>query len=89
MRLALVALIVIDLWILYSTGRKERYEKSAEWKVYGTMGCGWTRKQLKYMEDKGISYEFIDCDSGDCAGMDAFPTLVGPKGKKIVGYKEV
>ena len=89
MRWALIALVVIDAWILYSTGKKEGYEEKADWTVYGTMGCGWTRKQLKYMEEKGVSHVFVDCDSGDCAGMNAFPTLVGPDGKKIIGYKEV
>ena len=89
---ALLALLIIDVMILYSTAKKEQYheeEKKADWTVYGTMGCGWTRKQLKYMEDKKISHVFVDCDSGDCGAMNAFPTMVGPDGKKIIGYKEV
>ena len=24
-----------------------------EWTVYGSMGCGWTRKQLEYFKGKG------------------------------------
>lgn len=61
----------------------------ADWTVYGTMGCGWTRKQLDYMKKKGVTHTFVDCDKEGCPGMDAFPTMVHKSGEKIVGYKEV
>ena len=81
----LVALAIgVALFLLYrnKTGGKK-------WTVYGTMGCGWTRKQLDYMKKTGTPYTFVDCDKGGCDGMTAFPTLKGPNGKKIVGYNEV
>ena len=60
-----------------------------QWTVYGTMGCGWTRKQLDHMKKNGKPYRFVDCDKEDCPGMEAFPTLVSPNGEKTVGYSEV
>jgi hypothetical protein len=60
----------------------------AKYTIYGTMGCGWTRKQLEYMEKSGKPFTFVDCDKGECAGMTAFPTTVDPSGKKTVGYKQ-
>jgi len=53
------------------------------------MGCGWTRKQLDHMKKNGKPHRFVDCDTEECSGMDAYPTLVGPNGEKIVGYSEV
>jgi hypothetical protein len=58
------------------------------WTVYGTNGCGWTRKQIEVMKSKQIPYTFVDCDKEDCKGAEAFPTLVDSSGKKTVGFKE-
>ena len=62
----------------------------AGWKVYGTNGCGWTRKQLEVMDEKKVSHQFVDCDQDheSCAGMTGFPTLVDPDGNKTVGFKQ-
>jgi hypothetical protein len=60
----------------------------ASWTVYGTNGCGWTRKQLEVMKSKNVPHKFIDCDKEDCKGAEAFPTLVDPSGQKTVGFKE-
>lgn len=60
-----------------------------EWTIYGTMGCGWTRKQLDYMKQKNKSFTFVDCDSGDCPDVEGFPTMIHSSGERIVGYKEV
>lgn len=59
------------------------------WEVYGSMACGWTRKQLDHLKSLSIPYKFIDCSGGKCPGIDAFPTLKQPQsGKTIVGYNE-
>ena len=91
--IAAILLLIINIMILMNMGAKpEKNESSAGkngWTVYGTMGCGWTRKQLKYMNDKGIAHTFVDCDKGECNEMKAFPTMKGPNGEKIVGFKEV
>ena len=87
--IALFAAILIVVIILYglqpATSRKE---SGNGWKIYGTMGCGWTRKQIDYMKEKGKPYTFIDFSKGGCDGMKAFPTSVSPTGEKVVGFKE-
>lgn len=88
--IALLVLLALDIYILTQTGAKAPVSNGEKkWTVYGTMGCGWTRKQLEYMKKKRKSHIFVDCDKGGCDGMDAFPTLEGPNGEKIVGYNEV
>lgn len=59
------------------------------WDVYGSMACGWTRKQLDYLKSLDIPHKFIDCAEGKCPGVDGFPTLKhSQSGKTIVGYSE-
>lgn len=91
--IAAILLLIINLFILYTM---ETAKPAAPvvtpsgWTVYGTMGCGWTRKQLDYMKEKNIPHVFVDCDKeGACPGMDAFPTLLDKDGVKTLGYKEV
>ena len=75
----LVFALVVSVVVLYllnfrlTTGKKPY---SGKWTVYGTMGCGWTRKQLKHMKDNNISHEFIDCDKKDCG--DRLNVCLGP-----------
>jgi glutaredoxin len=92
----LALLILIDLLILSQTGKRRldvtvsaSVSNGEQWTVYGTMGCGWTRKQLDYMKKNGKPFKFVDCDKEGCSGMEAFPTLVSPNGEKIVGYNEI
>lgn len=99
--LAFIILAFVDLYIYMKTGKKEGYTtnkyvamrkekyENEKWTVYGTMGCGWTRKQLKYMDDHDISYTFINCENGKCEGVSAMPTLVSPTGTRSEGYKEM
>jgi hypothetical protein len=83
--IAFIILMIINVFIFTQTG----VENGKKWTVFGTMGCGWTRKQLDYMKKNGKSHEFVDCDESGCDGVEAFPTLVSPDGEKTVGYKEV
>jgi len=92
----LALLILIDILILSQTGKRRldvtvsaSVSNGEQWTIYGTMGCGWTRKQLDYMKKNGKSFKFVDCDKEGCSGMNAFPTLVSPNGEKIVGYREI
>ena len=56
--IAILALIVIDIYILLNTGKKNLEktkkvgDKKVEWTVYGTSWCGWTTKQLEYLKRK-------------------------------------
>lgn len=55
-----------------------------KYKVYGTMTCGWTRKQLDYY---GSRARFVDCDNGDCPdGFKSFPVIEKPSGERHVGF---
>jgi hypothetical protein len=56
------------------------------WTVYGTQGCGWTKKQLKEMDDKGIPYTYVDCKKEKCEGISGYPTLKNDDGTVKVGY---
>lgn len=92
----LALLVLIDLLILSQTGKRRldvtvsaSVSNGEQWTVYGTMGCGWTRKQLDYMKKNGKSFKFVDCEKEGCSGMEAFPTLVSPNGEKIIGYNEI
>ena len=87
--LVLIILFLLNM-VLSAASPKAAATSSGEpqWTVYGTNGCGWTRKQLAVMDTKKVPYKFVDCDKEDCKGADAFPTLVDPSGKKTVGFKE-
>ena len=53
-------------------------------KVYGSMSCGWTRKQLKELGNRAT---FVDCTQTQCpAWVTGFPGVETTDGKKIVGY---
>lgn len=82
--IALVAALVI-LYLLNFRLTKGK-PSSDNWTVYGTMGCGWTRKQLKHMKSNNISHKFIDCDKEDCGDVNAYPTLKDANGKMTEGF---
>ena len=84
MILVLFLILIVLLVILKTTEKKK---VTGDWIVYGSMGCGWTRKQLQEMDSKGVHYTFIDCSKENCEGIDAFPTLKSLVDNKInVGY---
>lgn len=89
--LGLIFLIVIMLWL--NGGFRARAAASVStgkgWTVYGSMSCGFTRKQLDYMKKNDVQFTYRECSGGKCPGVDAFPTLVSPDGDKIVGYTEM
>jgi len=81
-------LFIVNLYILYQTGVKPSVLTDEKWTIYGSMGCGWTRKQLEYMKKNGKPYVFIDCDKEECEGKKGFPTTIGPDGTETLGFKE-
>jgi len=90
--IAFIILALIDIYIFIQMGKKKptgEVDSKKGWTVFGTMGCGWTRKQLEYMKKNGKEYTFVDCDKGGCDGMEAYPTLMNPDGEQSTGYKEV
>lgn len=83
----LASVVLVFLVIAYLLNfRLTSKPSSKHWKVYGTNGCSWTRKQLKHMKDNKISHTFIDCDKKDCGSVNAFPTLKDSSGKMIEGF---
>jgi hypothetical protein len=55
--------------------------------VYGAEWCGWTQKQLDYLDKNGIAYQFVDCAKQACPDfVDGFPTIM-KDGLVIHGYK--
>jgi hypothetical protein len=88
--IAFIILALIDLYLFMQMGKITPEEpKKNGWTVFGTMGCGWTRKQLDYMKKNGKEHTFVDCDKGECGDVKAYPTLMSPDGEKSTGYKEV
>lgn len=56
--------------------------------IYGSMGCGWTKKQLEHCDKKSIPYKFVDCDSDSCPEfVKGYPTM-DKAGEIIEGYRE-
>ena len=97
---AFVFLLLLDAYLLMNTPSaapvrtvisKPTSNEGDEYIVYGTMKCGWTRKQLDHMETKGIKHTFIDCDKEPekCAGMSAYPVVQLPSGEKKIGFQEI
>ena len=100
--IAALLLLLIDVYILVNMDTKKETKintpaaavvavagTKTEWTVYGTNWCGWTKKQLAYLEKKGIPHKFIDCEKGNCDGIDAFPVMESSSGEKVKGYKEI
>lgn len=79
-----VALALVIMYVLYTTTKN-----AGDWTVYGTNGCGWTRKQIDHMEKNGISYEYVECDKEDCGDITAFPTMKNSNGEVIEGFREI
>ena len=97
--IAALLLLLIDVYILVNMDTKKETKINTpaagmsagktEWTVYGTNWCGWTKKQLAYLEKKGIPHKFIDCEKGNCDGIEAFPVMKSSDGEEVVGYKEI
>lgn len=77
--------VLVVLFLFFVT--KSKYD-SVVIKVYGSMTCPWTVKQIDYLKSKGKDYEFVDCAGGNCPDfVSGFPTSV-VNGQTMVGYNE-
>ena len=57
--------------------------------VYGSKTCPWCIKQEDYFKNKGIPYEFVECQNSQCPEfVQGFPTLV-VNGQVKSGYTEL
>lgn len=86
----LAILFLLNFYLMSGTKTSGTSGTAGSWTVYGSNGCGWTRKQLKNMDEKGITYTYVDCDEDgqQCTGMAGFPTLKDENGEITTGYKE-
>ena len=88
-----ILLALALLYVLFGSafGMKAKVSggAAAELTVYGTNGCGWTRKQIAHLDKKGISYNYVECDKEDCGGISAFPTMKLANGDVVEGFKEL
>lgn len=58
--------------------------------VYGDMKCPWTRKQIEYLDNRGMSYNFYDCAKKRCPmWVKGFPTLKTSDGKIHSGFTRI
>ena len=49
--IAFAVLILVNAYILMNTGTTQAVAPGEKgWTIFGTMGCGWTRKQLEHMK---------------------------------------
>ena len=81
-----VMVIITALAVLFFLNSLLKFGGGESWTVYGTDGCGWTRKQLTEMDSKGISYTYINCEKEKCDGISGFPTLKSDDGETKVGF---
>jgi hypothetical protein len=86
-------LIIISLAILcyyYMGQAKSTLPGGKKFTVYGTSWCGYTTKQREYLNKKygKGSHTYVDCETGDCSGITAFPVTQTPSGEKIKGFNE-
>lgn len=81
----LVTILLFAIWWFFLK-KKSRYTPQQTWTVYGTDECGWTRKQLKEMDDKGVVYTYVNCRDGDCGEIKSYPTLKSGDGEVKVGF---
>ena len=81
-------LLAVSLYILYggpSTTAPATATGGAKWTVYGSLGCGWTTKQLEFMKKNGIAHTFVDCDSTECKarGVPDARVPVGRRARRV------
>ena len=90
-KVILLAAMVVVVVILSSMQRSSRKQSGeVDYIVYGTDWCGYTVKQLKYLDKKGISHKYVNCEKEQCDGIKAFPQMTRTSdGETIRGYEEV
>lgn len=87
--LTIVTLILIVAAIIIGRPSFGSAAPAADWTIYGSMSCGWTRKQINHMKENGIPYKFVDCSKNKCEGINGFPTTIHKTGIRLDGYNEI
>ena len=88
--LRILLIVVVMMWALNSvltTSRPVAMSNGNVWKVFGSMNCGWTRKQVEELKNNGVPYEFLDCTGDRCK--EGMPENILPNGTRRVGFTKV
>ena len=84
-----LAIIAVLLFVFFYPRIKEGFNNKI--KVYESMNCGWTTKQLDYLHNKygKDMIHFIDCnkESDKCQGITGYP-VTEKDGKKHIGFND-
>ena len=47
--------------------------------VYGAQWCGWTKRQVEFLENNNVAFDYVECteekNKGICQGVQGFPLL--------------
>ena len=77
-----LALILLFIYMRSSSG----YNQTV---IFGSPSCGWCKKQLSYMDAKGLPYHFVDCNTQFCPDfVNSYPTMI-VNNKITHGYTEI
>ena len=80
--LVALALILLFMYLRSSSG----YNQTV---IFGSPSCGWCKKQLSYMDAKGLPYHFVDCNTQFCPDfVNGYPTMI-VNNKITYGYTEI
>ena len=80
--LVVLALVLLFIYMRRSSGYNQTL-------IFGSPSCGWCKKQLAYMDAKGLPYHFVDCNQNACPDfVNGYPTLV-VNNKITYGYTEI
>ena len=88
-KLLIVAVVGIFFLYLLNFRLTAGGQNGEHWTVYGTNGCGWTRKQIDHMKSNGIPHTYIECDKKDCGKITSYPTLKNSSGEVLVGFNKI
>jgi glutaredoxin len=85
-RSLVIAIVLFVILVMFMRGESGFYNQTL---IYGSPSCGWCKKQVAYMDAKGLPYHFVDCGTNACPSfVDSFPTLV-VNNKIVHGYTEI
>jgi hypothetical protein len=81
-----VVIALLIVFLVFSYRKMSGYNQTI---IFGSPSCGWCKKQLSYMDAKGLPYHFVDCNTQFCPDfVNGFPTMI-VNNKIVNGYTEI
>lgn len=87
----IICVIIVILGIVYLFPKIKEGFSDNKPKIYGRDTCPWTVKQKKYFDNKGIDYDYVDCEVNpkECPeNIVSYPTTK-VNSNTYEGYKEI